>query len=166
LRQILLLINIKFEYSMVVLYIIKMNDFSEMRNLSRWLIAHERCEGNPAETSVMGCVCVCEKLRRPLSTLAGVAGYKALVSRALVLAKAEVPSLGSVQVRDDGSLDVPGPVEPERALDEVQKGGAALVAQLLGLLVTFIGLALTIQLVRDVWPDAPFEGIGSETEKP
>jgi hypothetical protein len=151
---------------MVVLYIIKMNDFPEMQNLARWLIAHELCEGNPAETSVVGCVCVCEKLRMPLSTLAGAAGYKALISRALTLARKEVPSLGSVQVKEDGYLDVPGPVEPERALDEIQKGGAALVAQLLGLLVTFIGLALTIQLVRDVWPDAPFEGIGSETEKP
>ena len=42
----------------------------------------------------------------------------------------------------------------------------ALVAQLLGLLATFIGIGLTMQLVRDAWPDAPFEGTVPETEKP
>ena len=152
---------------MGVRYIIKMNGFPEMQNLAQWLIAHEQCEAKPSETTpqVAVCVCVCEKLRKPLSTLAGVAGYKALVSRALALAKAEVPSLGSVKVREDGYLEVPG-VEPGRDIDEIHKGGAALVAQLFVLLVTFVGIGLTIQLVRDVWPDAPFEGIGSEMEKP
>lgn len=147
-----------------------MNDFPAMQNLARWLLAHEQCEVNLPVTMVQAavCVCVCEKLRGPLATLAGVAGYRALISRALALAKAEVPSLGSVQVREDGSLDVPLAVEPQRDMDETQKGGAALVAQLLVLLVTFIGEALTMRLVRDAWPDAPFEGIASEseTEKP
>jgi hypothetical protein len=51
-------------------------------------------------------------------------------------------------------------------MDETaKKGGTLLVAQLLGLLVTFIGQALTLRLVRDLWPDAPFEDMNSETEK-
>jgi hypothetical protein len=33
------------------------------------------------------------------------------------------------------------------------------VAQLLGLLVTFIGEPLTLGLVGDAWPDAPVAGI-------
>ena len=104
-------------------------------------------------------------LRRPLSTLVGVDGYRALISRALALAKAEVPSLGSVQVREDGYLEALGAVDPKPDMDETQNREVVLVAQLLGLLATFIGVALTMQLVRDVWPDAPFEGIGPETEK-
>lgn len=52
-----------------------------------------------------------------------------------------------------------------REMDEDADGGVSLVAQLLGLFVIFIGEALTLRLVRDVWPDAPFEGIDSETEK-
>jgi hypothetical protein len=51
-------------------------------------------------------------------------------------------------------------------MDETLKGGASLVAQLLGLLVTFIGVALTMRLVRDIWPDAPYDSTDSETEKP
>lgn len=144
-----------------------MNDFPEMQNLARWLIAHERCGVNPSEATAKAtvCVCVCEKLRKPLSTLAGAAGYKAIISRALALAKAEVPSLDSLRVGEDGTLEVPGHAEPERDMDKAAEGDAALVAQLLGLLATFIGEALTMQLVRDVWPDAPFEGAGHKMEK-
>ena len=152
---------------MLISYIIKMNDFPEMQNLARWLIAHERCEVNPSEATAKAavCVCVCEKLRKPLSTLAGVAGYKALVSRALALAKTEVPSLDSLRVGEDGALEAPGPSSRNGTWTKAGEGEVALVTQLLGLLATFIGKALTMQLVRDVWPDAPFEGIGSETEK-
>jgi hypothetical protein len=106
---------------------------------------------------------VCEKLRQPLSTLAGATGYRSLISRALTLAKKEAPSLGEVQVKEDGSLERTGAIE---LMDEAaKKGEALLVAQLLGLLVTFIGQALTLGLVRDLWPDAPFEDMNAETEK-
>jgi hypothetical protein len=36
-----------------------------------------------------------------------------------------------------------------------------LVAQLLSLLVTFIGEPLTIRLVHDVWPDVPVDNPSS-----
>ncbi len=154
---------------MIMQYIIKVNELPDMQNLARWLIAHERREINTNTSEVIAqtavCVCVCEKLRKPLSTLAGVAGYKALISRALALAKVDVPSLAVLEVKDDGSLAVLNVYDPERDLDEVQNGDTALTAQLIGLLVTFIGEALTMQLVRDVWPDAPFNSIDSEMEK-
>ena len=149
-------------------YAVKMrNDSPAVQDLARWLLAHERREVNPSEATGQEAVFVrvCEMLRRPLSTLVGVDGYRALISRALALAKAEVPSLGSVQVREDGSLEAPGAVDPKPDMDETQNREVVLVAQLLGLLATFIGVALTMQLVRGVWPDAPFEGIGPETEK-
>jgi hypothetical protein len=37
---------------------------------------------------------------------------------------------------------------------ELLEGGVVMVAQLLGLLVAFIGENLTVSLVRDVWPKA------------
>ena len=146
-----------------MLYIYGMETFPAMQNLARLLLAYEAAQAKPSEATAQSAVCirVCEKLRGPLSTLAGVDGYRALISRALALAKAEVPSLGLARVREDGSLEV-----PQGDMDKTLNGGAALVAQLLGLLVTFIGGALTMRLVRDVWPDVPFECIDSETEKP
>ena len=145
-----------------------MDNFPAMQDLAGWLLAHEAAQVNPSEPTAQAAACirVCEKLRRPLSTLSGVAGYRALIGRALALAKAEVPSLGPVRVKEDGSLEAPGWDETPRDMDETLNGGAALVAQLLGLLVTFLGEALTMRLVRDVWPDAPYEVIDSETEKP
>jgi hypothetical protein len=38
---------------------------------------------------------------------------------------------------------------------QIEAPGATLVAQLLGLLVTFIGEHLMLTLVRDAWPDLP-----------
>jgi len=96
---------------------------------------------------------VIEKLRRPLIALVGVAGFSSLLSRGLVLATKEVPGLSVVQVKPDGSL------EGLKEVDQGQtKGPALLVAQLLGLLVTFIGESLMKKIVADTWPDFPAAG--------
>jgi hypothetical protein len=100
---------------------------------------------------------VYEKLRRPLCALAGVAGFQSLASRALTLARAEAPSLSAVQVTADGSIQGLGELSPQSDTDHAGEGGAILIAQLLGLLRTFIGEALTLRLVRDLWPDAAFD---------
>jgi hypothetical protein len=137
-----------------------------MRNLAAWLLAQEAVAGNPSEMEMYTTFRVCDKLRRSLSTLVGAKGYRSLISRALTLAKKEAPSLGKVQVKEDGSLEWTGAVdELQQGMDEAAKGGAVLVVQLLGLLVAFIGLAATLRLVRYLWPDAPFEGMNSKTEK-
>jgi hypothetical protein len=104
---------------------------------------------------------VCEKLRLPLSKLVGVAGFRSLLSRALAIAKAEVPLLIAVQVRADGSLEgLDGPGHDQDAGAGGQ-AGVVIVAQLLGLLVTFIGEPLTLRLVRDAWPNASMAGMGA-----
>lgn len=94
-----------------------------------------------------------EELRRHLSKLVGVAGYYALLARALALARTEASWLEGVQVKADGSLD--GFVETALKQDpeEAMKGGEVLLTQLLGLLITFIGETLTLRLVCDIWPE-------------
>ena len=137
-----------------------------MRNLALWLLAQEGIAGKPSEIEEMHAAFrVCGKLRSSLLTLVGAVGYRSLISRALTLAKKETPSLAKVQVKEDGSLEWTGALDLEQGMDEDAKGGVVLVAKLLGLLVTFIGQALTLRLVRDLWPDAPFKGINSKTEK-
>jgi hypothetical protein len=95
----------------------------------------------------------------------GVAGFRSLFSRALTLAKAEVPWLNAVKVRADGSLEGLGARNTKQERDEAERAGVVLLAQLLGLLDTFIGEALMLRLVRDTWPDLPFGMMGSETEE-
>lgn len=124
----------------------------EMRDFAKRLIAYETKRTNSFETKTPATFHVCEKLRPRLATLMGKVGFRALLSRALVLAEAEAPRLSAVQVRADGSLagwDAPqAPVD----LESLAEGGVVLVAQLLGLLDAFIGKNLTLRLLRDVWP--------------
>jgi hypothetical protein len=121
------------------------------RKTARQLLAHEAGAGKPSDVNIPAAIRVCEKLRRPLSTLAGATGFHALLGRALALAKTEDPQLGAVRVQPDGSLD--GLTELRSNGDG--QAGVALIAQLLGLLDAFIGQDLMLRLVADVWPDLP-----------
>lgn len=102
-------------------------------------------------------LCVSEKLRRPLSTLAGSSGFRSLLARAVTLAKAQDPRLSAVQVNPDGSLEGLG------SQDQDAQAGVMLIAQLLELLVTFIGEGLVLNLVLDSWPN--FTGINSSEKE-
>ena len=128
-----------------------------MRAVAARLIAAET-EGKSAPT-LPAAVQVCEKLRPHLATLMGKAGFRAVLSRALAVGRAEVPWLPAVQVDAEGALEAwdaaEVPVEPE----ELAESGVLLIAQLLGLLAAFIGDSLTLRLVRDVWPTLALEDL-------
>ena len=134
----------------------------ESRNLAQRLVAYEAVGDENSAPSESAASRVCAKLRGPLITLAGVAGFRSLLSRALTLARAEVPSLSAVQVAADGSLKGLDELVSQTDKEHARDGGAILIAQLVGLLLTFIGEGLTIRLVQDVWPEAAFDGRVSE----
>jgi hypothetical protein len=134
-----------------------------LRDFARRLLALEAARDEPPVVGGRATLQVCEKLRLPLARFAGVAGFRSLLSRAVAMAKAEVPSLAAAQVRADGSLegfDGPGQDQDAGASGEA---GVVVVAQLLGLLVTFIGEPLTLRLVRDAWPGASLPGTGAQS---
>lgn len=137
----------------------------ETRDLARRLLAYEAVVSPTSEPAEPVAVRVYDKLRRPLSALAGVAGFWSLASRALALARAEAPDLSSVQIMPDGSLQGLAEVEPQVKGGQNGDGGAILIAQLLGLLFTFIGGALTLRLVQDAWPDAALDGSDPVNER-
>ena len=113
-----------------------------MPTLVHRLIAAER--HNDADAGSNAAFRVCERLRAPLCTFAGTAGFRSLMSRALVLAKADAPLLGGVQIKPDGTFLYSPELTAQLASAEAAKAGAALVSQLIELLVTFIGEALTL----------------------
>lgn len=122
-------------------------DTSTTRELAQQLLAYEEVEANPAMANVQTVSRVCDKLRRPLTTLAGAAGFRSLLARALTLAKQESPALSAWEVQADGSL--------QAVNGEAAQSGAVLIAHLIGLMITFIGEALTLRLLHDVWLDLP-----------
>jgi hypothetical protein len=102
---------------------------------------------------------VCEKLGPQLATLMGRAGYHALLSRALALARKNVDWLRTVLPTEAGILRVADDVLNKVDAKELTTGSMVLVAELLGLLVAFIGENLTFRLVRDVWPTLSLEDL-------
>lgn len=126
-----------------------------MYGLAVSLIDHEATGNQLTAADFPPAFRVCDKLRGPLVTLMGHAGFRALLARALALASTEVTWLNAVQVQADGSLEgldsLPAPVSPK----EFKSDSAVLVSELLGLLIAFIGEKLTFQLLRVTWPKLP-----------
>jgi len=124
------------------------------RDLARRLLADEAAADETSLSEESAAFRVYDKLHGSLCTVAGVAGFRSLASRALTLAKAEAPSLAVLQVTADGDLQGLSEIEPQ--IDKHQDGDreVILIAQLLGLLITFIGESLTLRLLQDAWPEA------------
>ncbi|HEX9783628.1 MAG TPA: hypothetical protein VGA56_12970 [Opitutaceae bacterium] len=123
-----------------------------MRKLAKRLIAHDARENKSSETISPTTFPVPEKLRPLLAALVGNAGFRALLSRALVLARPEVPWLRAAHVKADGSLTGPAKFEAQIDPETIVAGRIAVLAQLLELLRDFIGGHLTMQLIREAWP--------------
>ncbi|MGH7057561.1 MAG: hypothetical protein ACREFZ_06695 [Acetobacteraceae bacterium] len=87
------------------------------------------------------------------------------MSRALALASGEVRWLKAIHVNAEGSLDGLGDVRAQLPPGDFAQGEEILVAQLIGLLVNFIGEALTRRLIADAWPEIPVGDLNSEMEK-
>lgn len=133
-----------------------MTTLPEMRDLARRLFTYEANAGKTSEPVDSPALCVYEKLRQGLGELAGTAEFQLLASRALTLARLEAPSLSAVKVAADGNLQGMSAVglPADMEMDRVDEGGVILISRLLGLLRIFLGEALTMNLVRDMWPDA------------
>jgi hypothetical protein len=129
----------------------------QTRDLAQRLLANENAAGKTSESTEFAAFHVCETLRQPLCALAGVAGFRSLLSRALTLARAEAPSLSAVQVAADGSLKGLEELRPHVDADQAREAGLVLITQLLGLLVRVVGEGMTLQLVAsEIVPDFRF----------
>ncbi|MFY9702353.1 MAG: hypothetical protein ABSC07_07790 [Terriglobales bacterium] len=129
----------------------------QTRDLAQRLLAYQNAAGKTSEPAEFAALGVCERLRQPLITLAGVAGFRSLLSRALTLARVEAPSLSAVQVAADGSLQGLNELRPQVDADQAREAGIILITQLLGLLVRVVGEAVTLQLVTsEILPDFKF----------
>jgi hypothetical protein len=138
------------------------------RRLAERLLAHEATlRGSPdsgsPELNALALLRVCNKLRLFIGALAGSAGFHSLLSRALILAKAQAPpGLNQVHINPDGSLDGLNELHEEYS----PEAGVTLIAQLLELLITFVGENLMVRLVLDACPDLTLDDTNSgETER-
>jgi len=123
---------------------------NKTRDLARSLIASEADAGTTSLHTEPATVRVYERLRRQLAAPVGADGFQALAARALALAKSESPRLNAVQVTANGGLRGLGEVESQADADHDGEAGIILIAQLLGLFLTFLGEATTLRLIEDL----------------
>jgi hypothetical protein len=132
------------------------------KEFARQLLAHEKASRDPADGSHFVAFAVCEKLRTPLGKFMGSRGYCSLLARAQVLGCADIPWLCELQINPDGSFGGLEELAPKLDPGLAAEGEVVLVGHLLALLVTFIGPALTLQLLHDVWPEWAIRVIAEE----
>jgi hypothetical protein len=119
--------------------------------LARRVLSIEAAGRRANDAHVHEAVRVCQKIGISLIRFAGADGWASLLRRSLALAREDVPSLGQITLKPDGSMDGLEALAAQDAQSGVE-AGAAIIAHLLGLLVTFIGEPLTLRLLRESWP--------------
>ncbi|HQZ27013.1 MAG TPA: hypothetical protein PK648_02600 [Verrucomicrobiales bacterium] len=122
-----------------------------MRAFAERLIAHE-ADSRSSDQGPLAAFTVPDRMRSHLTMLMGSGGHRALLMRALALAGEEVPWLHDSRVAPEGNLQRPDLFEESVDPVERSEGGIVLVAQLIGLLVAFIGEWMTLRLVSEIWP--------------
>ena len=135
------------------------------RRLARYLLELEMKAFDEPQKEAIVVLRVFEKLQNYLSNLIGIAGFQALLSRALTLAKLESTWLNEVHVQANSRLVGFSETALKYSQQDVSDGNAALLTQFLGLLNTFIGEALTLRLVNEVWPEVQLIDANSSTEE-
>ena len=130
-----------------------------MQKIARLLIAEEVRLGESSATEAQAAIRVCQKVGGMLVSLAGARGSQSLLARALALGAREAAWLGGITIRDDGTLATTAEVELEITKKEAAVGGVILVTGLLNLLETFLGEAMTLRLVRQIWPGVSLKDV-------
>ena len=130
-----------------------MSNSSSSRAWAKRLLAEEATTSAPGSCP-SPVVRVLQRLRAHLTRLIGADGFIALQRRALILARAEIPSLKTVRVTAEGDL------EGLEALSDVGEAATAIIAHMLDLLFGFIGESLALRLMLEAFPHAPNPSIG------
>jgi hypothetical protein len=126
-------------------------------DLAGWLLAKETGDVDRPQLAAAA-EQVCQKLSGRLSRWVSADGSRAIVSRAVHMARVEFRFLDGVSAGTPPEACFVGLYESIRDV-EIGKAGAAVLAVLsamLDLLMGFLGEELTLGLVQEIWPDMPF----------
>ena len=126
-----------------------------LRSFAAHLIAQDVKLKNASRSSPATPFSVIEKLRPPLMNLMGSTGFNALMSRSLVLATTEIPSLRDIGLNAEGMWEGLAALEVQLDAERFLEARIVVLAHLLGLLVAFVGEALTLRLMAEIWPNLP-----------
>ncbi len=145
-----------------------MSEMSPAQTLAQRVLLHEA--GRRAEPAALAEAAerADARLRGRLVDLIGTTGYTTLVTHAVRLAQAEVPALegGAVAAGETGAegrlRGVPAFARASGDAAAIEAGLSAILAHIVGLLITFIGEDLALRLVHEAWPELALDQAASE----
>ena len=111
-------------------------------------------DSNTAEDVAVAATRMCTGLRVGLTRWVGGMGYRALIDRALLLARAEHPALGCLSCHGGDEPATTAAVRAHSAA-EVTAGMVVLVATLIDLLSRIVGEEMAVELVNQAVTRAP-----------
>ncbi len=124
----------------------------KLRDFAERLISIGVIETKSSASKPLSVLTVIEKLRPCLAQVVGDLGFTAVLSRALVIANADVAWLRAVHVKPDGSLEGLDELEAKVDPQEIAEGRVVLLAEFVSLLVELIGERIVLQLVHQAMP--------------
>lgn len=136
-----------------------------LRKWSRRLLEHQADNPSHPQALLAAAEPVCQGLQEKLITLIGSDGCRVLISRAWVLTRREFPALNPIET--NGNCHLQGQDKSLQGLDAEQAAEVQVVmlANLLWLLMIFIGEDLSMHLMYELWPDLPPGELGSSAEE-
>jgi len=126
----------------------------QLKSLAQRLLVHEAKKSpNPAKLAEALEVC-CQRLHKRLDPLVGAGGFRALLDRALFLAKKEHPWLEGVEIQAYPGCELKALNEAMagRQPGEIRETLTIILANVIWLLVTFIGEDIVYGLIEEAWP--------------
>lgn len=118
--------------------------------VAHWLLAHEAAALQAADVGVTAAERVHAQLRAGLVVFLGPTGFDSLWARAQYLAQPGAPT-------STGAAVLP-PDAPAADADH-----QAVLASFITLLFTFVGVALGVRLLRQLWPALPLDAADLDT---
>lgn len=135
-------------------------------DLARDLLEAEGLSPEDPDSGARACDAVLRALYDKLRPLVGNGGYETLLGRAAVMAAREYSRLGSLPIPRAGppSFDQLAGVLEGPDDRPAPKVAELFVAELLAFLGRLLGWALTLVVLRDLWPEVAFRYDPSELE--
>jgi hypothetical protein len=130
---------------------------TNIREVARHLL---NCEAGNGCNAIIH---VSDKLRTNLAAILGVAGFRALLHRALILTSAENKAMENTSVHHDGTLAGFEDFAARSTQKQIYAIGEVLISRLLVLMELFLGQALTRKLLEEIWSTPSSKSIFPKT---
>jgi hypothetical protein len=136
----------------------------KLQKLALRLFEHEaKKSGNPDEPvkTIEAC---CQRLHDRLDRVIGAGGFRALLNRALYLAKKRYAWLEGIEIEDYLGCEFKELREAVKGKKPaiVNEACGLMLANVIWLLVTFIGEDIALGLIQEAWPDVSIAASSSK----